>query len=84
MNEGNPVQTSSAVAAVVAVTAHSAFTTGVHGISAAGAALIDDPTAADQRTTMGVAYGTTGTTVCVGNDSRLSDARTPEAMRNIF
>jgi hypothetical protein len=28
---------------------------------------------------MGVAYGTTGTTVCVGNDSRLSDPRTPVA-----
>jgi hypothetical protein len=28
---------------------------------------------------MEVAYGTTGTTVCVGNDSRLSDARTPVA-----
>jgi hypothetical protein len=28
---------------------------------------------------MGVAYGITGTTVCVGNDSRLSDARTPVA-----
>jgi hypothetical protein len=51
----------------------------VLGITAAGAALIDDATAADQRTTMGVAYGTTGTTVCVGNDSRLSDPRTPVA-----
>ncbi len=28
---------------------------------------------------MGVAYGTSGTTVCVGNDGRLSDARTPTA-----
>jgi hypothetical protein len=28
---------------------------------------------------MGVAYGSTGSTVCVGNDSRLSDARTPVA-----
>jgi hypothetical protein len=79
MNEGNPVQTSSAVAAVVVVTAHAASTSGVHGITAAGTALITAATAADQRTTMGVAYGTTGTTVCVGNDSRLSDARTPVA-----
>ena len=60
-----------------AVAAHSAFTTGVHGITVAGAALIDDATAADQRTTMGVAYGTTDSTVCVGNDYRLSNARTP-------
>jgi hypothetical protein len=75
MNEGNPIPTSSAVA----IASHAALTTGVHGITAAGAALIDDATAADQRTTMGVAYGTTGTTVCVGNDSRLSDARTPVA-----
>jgi hypothetical protein len=51
----------------------------VLGITAAGADLIDDATAADQRATMGVAYGTTGTTVCVGNDSRLSDPRTPTA-----
>ncbi len=27
--------------------------------------------------TVSVAYGTTGTTACVGNDSRLSDSRTP-------
>jgi hypothetical protein len=48
-------------------------------MTAAGAALIAAATAADQRTTLGVAYGTTGTTVCVGNDSRLSDARPPTA-----
>jgi hypothetical protein len=48
-------------------------------ITVAGAALIAAATAADQRETIGVAYGTTGTTVCVGNDSRLSDARTPVA-----
>lgn len=29
--------------------------------------------------TMSVAYGTTGTTACAGNDSRLSDSRTPKA-----
>ena len=30
--------------------------------------------------TLAVAYGTTGTTACVGNDSRLSDTRTPTAL----
>lgn len=30
-------------------------------------------------TTVTVVYGSTGTTACVGNDSRLSDARTPTA-----
>jgi len=29
--------------------------------------------------TLNVSFGTTGTTACVGNDSRLSDARTPTA-----
>lgn len=29
--------------------------------------------------TLAVAYGTTGTTACVGNDARLSDSRTPTA-----
>ena len=33
--------------------------------------------ATDARTNLGVAYGTTAGTVCQGNDSRLSDARTP-------
>lgn len=31
------------------------------------------------RTNLGVAYGTAAGTVCQGNDSRLSDARTPKA-----
>lgn len=30
--------------------------------------------------TLTVAYGTSGTTACVGNDSRLSDTRTPSAL----
>ena len=33
--------------------------------------------ASDARTNLGLAYGTTSGTVCQGNDSRLSDARTP-------
>lgn len=35
--------------------------------------------AATARTNLGVAYGTTAGTVCQGNDSRLSDTRTPKA-----
>lgn len=34
-------------------------------------------TAANARTNLGVAYGTTAGTVCQGNDTRLSNARTP-------
>ena len=33
--------------------------------------------ASEARTNLGVAYGTTSGTVCQGNDSRLSDSRTP-------
>lgn len=36
-------------------------------------------TAANARTNLGVAYGTTAGTVCEGNDTRLSNARTPTA-----
>lgn len=36
-------------------------------------------TAADARAALGVAYGTAAGTVCQGNDSRLSNARTPTA-----
>lgn len=42
-----------------AVSAHAALTTGVHGITAAGAALLDDATAADQRTTLGLGTAAT-------------------------
>lgn len=35
--------------------------------------------AANARTNLGLAYGTTAGTVCQGNDSRLSDTRTPKA-----
>lgn len=34
-------------------------------------------TAIDARTNLGLSYGTSAGTVCQGNDSRLSDARTP-------
>lgn len=39
------------------IATHAALTTSVHGITAAGAALIDDTSASAQRTTMGVAIG---------------------------
>lgn len=42
---------------------------------AAGTGLTGGGTSGD--VTIAVAYGTTGTTACVGNDSRLSDSRTP-------
>lgn len=44
----------------------------------AGTGLTGGGTLAADRT-LAVAFGTTGATVCVGNDSRLSDARTPTA-----
>lgn len=46
--------------ATSAVSTHAALTTGVHGITAAGAALLDDVDAAAQRTTLGL--GTAATT----------------------
>lgn len=39
------------------IATHAATTTSVHGITAAGAALVDDLSASAQRTTMGVAIG---------------------------
>jgi len=53
--------------------------------TAAGLALMDDADNAAQRTTLGLGnastlnVGTTAGTVAAGNDSRLSDARTPTA-----
>lgn len=41
-----------------------------------GRAVLTAATAADARTTLGVAYGTTSTTVAVGNDSRFSPSST--------
>jgi hypothetical protein len=75
MSAGIPVFPPTAVAIAI----HAAITSDVHGITAAGAAITTAANASAQRTAMGVAYGSTGTTVCVGNDSRLSDARTPTA-----
>jgi hypothetical protein len=75
MSAGIPVFFPTAVAIAI----HAAITSDVHGITAAGAAITTAATASAQRTAMGVAYGSSGTTVCVGNDSRLSDARTPVA-----
>jgi len=45
--------------ATAADSTHSALTTGAHGITAAGAALLDDATAADQRTTLGLGTAAT-------------------------
>ena len=49
------------------ITTHSALTTGAHGITAAGAALLDDATAADQRTTLGL--GTAATTAATAYEA---------------
>jgi hypothetical protein len=76
---------SSAFEASGAVSTHASVTSGVHGISAFGASLIDDADAATARTTMGLggaatlSVGTTAGTVCAGDDSRLSNSRTPTA-----
>ena len=62
----------------------SALTT-LSSSTAAGLALMDDADNAAQRTTLGLGsastlnVGTTAGTVAAGNDSRLSDARTPTA-----
>ena len=61
MNEGSPVSVSSNALIAFSITTHAAITTGVHGITAAGAALIDDATAADQRTTLGLGDAATKT-----------------------
>lgn len=45
--------------ATSAVSTHAALTTGVHGITAAGAALLDDADAAAQRTTLGLGTAAT-------------------------
>ena len=67
--------------------AHAATTSGVHGISSFGATLVDDTTAASARTTLGLgtaalldvpSSGDASLSQAVkGNDSRLTDARTP-------
>lgn len=48
-------------------------------ITSAAETVLDDLSTSAMRTTLGVGYGTSATTVCVGNDSRLSDTRTPTA-----
>ncbi len=44
--------------AIVSVAAHAALTVGAHGMTAAGAALVDDADAAAQRATLGLVIGT--------------------------
>jgi hypothetical protein len=61
MNEGNPVSVSSNALIALSITNHAALTTGVHGITSAGAALIDDADAAAQRTTLGLGDSATKT-----------------------
>lgn len=67
--------------------AHAALTSGVHGITAFGASLVDDTTAAAARLTLGLGTGSTlnvaasgdaaAGELMKGNDSRNTDARTP-------
>jgi hypothetical protein len=53
--------------ATSAVSTHAALTTGAHGITAAGAALLDDADAAAQRTTLGL--GTAATTAATAYEA---------------
>ena len=46
---------------------------------AAGTGLIASPSPIVSSGTLSVSFGTTSSSVCVGNDTRLSDARTPTA-----
>ena len=50
----------------------SVSSTSITDSTTTGRAILTTVDAASARTTLGVAYGTTSTTVCVGNDSRLS------------
>jgi hypothetical protein len=74
--------------------AHTNLTAGAHGISAFGATLVDDTSASSARSTLGLgtsatlnvaASGNAATNEVVkGNDTRLSDARTPTAHTQAF
>lgn len=55
-------QASTAFESAGAVSTHSALTTGVHGISAFGASLVDDANAAAARTTLGLGTAATSAT----------------------
>lgn len=67
--------------------AHAATTVGVHGISSFGATLVDDVSSGAARTTLGLGTSSvldvassgdaSSSQVVKGNDSRLTDARTP-------
>lgn len=67
-------QASSAFEAAGAVSTHSATTSGVHGISAFGATLVDDASASAARTTLGLA-----TVASSGSASDLSAGTLPDA-----
>jgi hypothetical protein len=71
-----------------AVATHSALTSAVHGITAFGASLVDDASAADARTTLGLGaaaslnVGTVAGTVAAGDDARIV-AAAPETTSTI-
>jgi hypothetical protein len=73
-----------AVADTKAATSHTHTATNISDSTATGRSVLTAVDAAAARTAIGagtssLAIGTTGTTAAAGNDSRLSDARTPTA-----
>lgn len=83
ITDGQPLDSDlSAVAALAAtglVTRTGAGTAAARSIAAGTAISVTNGDGVAGNPSIAVSFGTTGTTACVGNDARLSDARTPLA-----